>query len=207
MPQLPPAAPPVTAYRQVPDLDPELLRIFGPPPLHEGEDKEAYDALHRRLREAFVPTDIVEEIWIRDIANLVWEGFRLRTLKARLMEVTSARWIEKALAKAMPGHRNLKALLDDYGRGVPEARKRVDTLLRDASIDRGNIEAQTLWKQLSDFDGMDLSIMRNEARRNATFREMDRHRDAVARLRRAVAEIEDAKFEAAPPPSLYPVPT
>lgn len=201
MPQLPPAAPPVTAYRQVPDLDPELLRIFGPPPLHEGEDKEAYDALHRRLREAFVPTDIVEEIWIRDIADLTWESRRLRVLKAKLMEVTSARWIENALEKVMPDKSDRKELAEDYGRGVPDARKRVDALFREAAIDRGNIEARALWTCLSDFDGVDRLIMRAEARRNATFREMDRHRDAVARLRQAVAEIEDADFEEVSPPT------
>lgn len=186
-------------YPAVPDTDPELIQMFGPPPLHEGEDKDAYEALHTRLRQAVMPTDIIEEIWVRDVADLTWESRRLRVLKAKLMEVTSAQWIEKALKKVMPDSSDRKELADDYGRGVPDARKRVDALLREAAIDRGNIEARALWTCLSDFDGVDRLIMRAEARRNATFREMDRHRDAVARLRQAVAEIEDADFEEVPP--------
>jgi hypothetical protein len=61
------------------------LALFGPPPLLEGEDAAAYDELLVRISGAVKPTDIFEEIWIREIVDLVWGAFRLRRLKANLM--------------------------------------------------------------------------------------------------------------------------
>ena len=55
---------------------------FGPPPLLEGEDVAAYDELLARVSEGVQPNDILEEIWVRDIVDLVWETLRLRRMKA-----------------------------------------------------------------------------------------------------------------------------
>src|ERR1700680_24366 len=51
---------------------------FGPPPLIEGEDAAAYDELLTRVSAAVKPADILEDIWVRDIVDLVWHAFRLR---------------------------------------------------------------------------------------------------------------------------------
>src|SRR6202030_1130933 len=58
---------------------------FGPAPLIEGEDAGAYDELLLRISAAVRPHDIFEEIWVRDIVDLVWEAFRLRRFKACLV--------------------------------------------------------------------------------------------------------------------------
>src|SRR5215831_17869414 len=63
------------------------LALFGPPPLLEGEDAAAYDDLLVRISGAVKPTDIFEEIWIREIVDLVWGAFRLRRLKAKMTAV------------------------------------------------------------------------------------------------------------------------
>ena len=67
------------------------LALFGPPPLREGEDTAAYDELLARISGAVKPADIFEEIWVRDIVDLVWEVLRLRWLKANLMTATAYR--------------------------------------------------------------------------------------------------------------------
>ena len=54
------------------------LEIFGPPPLLDGESQEVYDTLLARVTGAVSPKDIIEEIWVHDIVNLVWEILRLR---------------------------------------------------------------------------------------------------------------------------------
>src|SRR6201988_3614822 len=64
---------------------PATLAFLGAPPLIEGERVEAYDELLARISGALQPADILEDIWIRDIVDLVWEAFRLRRLKAQLM--------------------------------------------------------------------------------------------------------------------------
>ena len=55
--------------------------FFGPARLIPGEDPEAYKALQTRVAAAVAPTDVLEEIWVRDVVDLVWETLRLRRLK------------------------------------------------------------------------------------------------------------------------------
>ena len=62
-----------------------LTEIFGPPPLLEGESQEVYATLLARVTGTVSPKDIIEEIWVHDIVDLVWEILRLRRLKAALL--------------------------------------------------------------------------------------------------------------------------
>jgi hypothetical protein len=55
---------------------PNRLALFGSPPLLEGEDSAAYDDLLARVSGAVKPADVLEEIWVCDIVDLVWETFR-----------------------------------------------------------------------------------------------------------------------------------
>jgi len=47
--------------------------LFGPPLLIAGEDAAAYDQLLARICSAVKPVDIIEEIFIADLASLEWE--------------------------------------------------------------------------------------------------------------------------------------
>jgi hypothetical protein len=60
--------------------------FFGPPPLIAGEDPAAYDDLLERFTAAIKPTDVLEEMWMRDSVDLTWETQRLRHLKAALLK-------------------------------------------------------------------------------------------------------------------------
>jgi hypothetical protein len=64
---------------------PATAALLGPAPLAEGEDAAAYDELLVRISGTVRPADVIEEIWTRDVVDLVWEGFRLRRLKARFL--------------------------------------------------------------------------------------------------------------------------
>jgi hypothetical protein len=46
-------------------------------PLLEGEDSAAYDELATRVFSAVEPTDFIEEIWARDLADVSWNLLRL----------------------------------------------------------------------------------------------------------------------------------
>ena len=75
---------------------PGLETLLGPPLLLEGEDGAAYTALNQRIRDAVVPKDIIEDIWVRDVVDLVWETMRLRRFKAKFMN-TSASSLDRRL--------------------------------------------------------------------------------------------------------------
>lgn len=178
---------------------PDLQVLLGPPPLLEGEDPTAYDALRRWILAEAAPTDVIEEILVREFADLQWEINRLRRLKAKLMKCVAHEGLDKLLEMLV----NEKTICGSVRRGLvvrwtrrdPEAINQVNDLLKGADLDQESIAAQTLAVKLDVFAQMDRMIMQSEARRNATLREVDRHREALARrLREASVAIEDAEF-------------
>ena len=64
-------------------------RFSALPPLIAGEDAAAYDDLLARISAALEPSDILEEIWVRDVVDMVWDALRLRRLKAQLLTVSA----------------------------------------------------------------------------------------------------------------------
>jgi hypothetical protein len=65
----------------------DLNRLFGPPPLFESEDTNAYHELLSRIFTVVKPADIFKEFWVRDIIDLTWEVFRLRRLKVNIERI------------------------------------------------------------------------------------------------------------------------
>ena len=61
------------------------LAIFGEPPLLAGEDAADFDELYDRIWEAVKPADIVDEMFLFDIACIEWELLRWRRLKLSLV--------------------------------------------------------------------------------------------------------------------------
>jgi hypothetical protein len=79
----------------------QRLAVFGPPLLLEGEDAAAYDELLGRICAAVKPVDIIDEIFIADIAALEWEVLRWRRLKWTLMQETGLKALELFLAEQL----------------------------------------------------------------------------------------------------------
>ena len=63
----------------------QRLALFGRTLLLDGEDADAYDALHARICAAVEPVDIVEEMFVDDLIFLEWEVLRWRRLKSALL--------------------------------------------------------------------------------------------------------------------------
>ena len=71
--------------------------LLGGSPLIRGENVRSYDQLLDRICATLQPRDSLEEIWIRDIVDLVWDTFRLRRAKASLMTDAARRELEYQL--------------------------------------------------------------------------------------------------------------
>ncbi len=61
------------------------LGLFGQPQLLEGENAADYHELVARLYAAVKPLDIIDEMFITDVASLEWEVLRWRRLKLNLI--------------------------------------------------------------------------------------------------------------------------
>jgi hypothetical protein len=194
--------------RMAEDLASHLEAIIGPPAILPGESRERYRVLYGRIRAAIQPRGMIEELWARDIVDLVWEGARLRQFKVKLMAVSAHRGVQRLLSPLVPGRRAVEEvfpemkstsyrseseiLAENWARGDRAAVKRVDAVLAKAGLDNESIMAATLAAKLEEIEAIDRLIMQSEARRNSVLREIDRRREAAGRqLRRVIDDVVD----------------
>jgi hypothetical protein len=172
--------------------------FFGPAPLIPGEDPEAYKALQTRVAAAVAPKDVLEEIWVRDVVDLVWETLRLRRLKAAFLSSAAHEGLAIILRplKTDVTPRIGGSLSERWARGEPEAKKTVNGQLASAGLSMDDVTAQTLALKLEAIERIDRMLASAEGRRDAALRELTRHRETLAvAVRRATEKIDDAEFE------------
>jgi len=63
-------------------LPAKIRALLGKPPLLANEDPSDYDALLNELAREVKPKDIIEWLWVKDVADLTWEIMRLRRIEA-----------------------------------------------------------------------------------------------------------------------------
>jgi esterase/lipase len=142
---------------------------------------------------------MLEEIWVRDAVELVWEARRLRRLKASVFEVGAHEGLARVLR---PFVDSLEAdeLAEKWLRRHRKL-KEVDERLAAAGLSMDAVMAETLASRLDDVERIERLIATVEARLAAALREIDRHRAVLAeRLRGATQEIADAEYKELPAP-------
>ena len=173
--------------------------IFGPAPILEGENAAAYDELLAQVSSALKPSDIIEEIWVRDVVDLTWEIFRGRRVKNCLVAAAvpnALREILSPLVDAQAYSEWMNALVKQWTAQKPSAIKRVSKYLASGKLTFDTVIARALRNQINSIERIDRSITIAEGRRNAVLREIDRRRATFAQtLRGKIHEIEDAEFE------------
>jgi hypothetical protein len=197
--------------------------FFGPPPLIAGEDPAAYDDLQERFTAAIKPTDVLEEMWMRDSVDLTWETQRLRHLKAALLKwimleklsfilepvelESSDDELEAESSDEEPPADELEDESSDYELSTeelaerwaardPQAIEEVNEQLASKGLTVEDVTARALSAEIENFERIDRMVMNAEARRNAALRELERHRMTLAQaLRQASDNVIDADFE------------
>jgi hypothetical protein len=143
------------------------------------------------------PLDFLEEIWVNDVVNLVWETQRLRRLRAARLHCAAPKCIYATWPQ-----------LGDYRREIatnwrslaPDAVAKVDAALAATGLTRDEVMAETLALKIDEVERIDRMVAGAEARRNIALREIDRHRATLgAALRQAADEVLDAEFKEIPP--------
>ena len=166
------------------------LEIFGPPPLLDGESQEVYDTLLARVTGTVSPKDIIEEIWVHDIVDLVWEILRLRRLKVALLSSSVGRGLHK-LYDDRDEILASDSLIARWSAREPAAVKKVEQFLKDHGLTMDAVMAHSFVACLDEIERIDIAISRAEARRNAAQREIERRRSVFGQtLQRAVQQIE-----------------
>lgn len=161
---------------------------FGPPLLLDHEDEDAYDALYAQLRIAVDPSDMLEEMLVRDIADLCWQILRFRKILANLMNASAS------LSMALDDQEDDEEEDDDEEDNDDEDDDDEDD--EDVlAADRG--ARQTLPAEIDLINQIDQMVARAEARRNSIVREIDRHRSARGNaVRHPATQIEGSDCHA-----------
>ena len=174
----------------------ESARFFGPPPLIAGEDQAQYEAMRDQISAAVQPLDFLEEIWVNDVVNLVWEGLRLRRLRAALLQSAAPDYFYRAFSNH-PDY--CTRLARNWASHEPDVVAKVDADLAAGGVTRDRVMVDALARNIDHVESIDRMVAGAEARRNVALREIDRHRATLgAALRQAADEVLDAEFKELP---------
>ena len=126
--------------------------------------------------------------------DLTLEVFRLRRLTANLIKANEYQGWRETLAPLV-GRSQAETLAEGWAARKSDVIEEVNKTLTSAGLTNDTILAQTFSLKVNDIERIQNMIALAEARRNATLREIDRHRQTLGqKLRRAAQQIEDVEF-------------
>jgi hypothetical protein len=198
---------------------PRRRELLGPPPILEGETEKAYYELLERVFTALKPVDFIEEIWARDIVDVVWNLYRLRRMLSaflaaevwddandkasslveadpELMNGTEEQKQEMARLLNPSSNSNWEAQKAQY----PRATERYMKLWEAAwsTLDLNEIQANVMIDKIDTIERIEALIMLAERRFDSVIRELDRHR-MMQNLRYDLHRVEKVKIKSVGP--------
>src|SRR5262245_16913552 len=110
-----------------------LPAALTPSPLIPTDDTSAYDTLLAGISATVRPVDLIEQAWVRDVVDLIWEALRLRRLKAALMTACADEGLAVVLRSLnVPGY--TPELARRWAARELAAVARVDAVLAEAGL-------------------------------------------------------------------------
>ena len=181
-------------------LPAEIGLLLGKAPLLANEDPNEYAALLNALLREVKPSDAIEWIWVKDIADLTWEILRYRRIKTAHTNGQFASAIAQRLlpslerdhkgaahrgawTERLAAHREAPALARDeasrFANNYPTDAKtteEVDAQLKAQGVDADAIMAESFIAAVPKLVAIDKMLESVELRRNLTLREIERRR-------------------------------
>ena len=185
-------------FSNLPATSPQhAMGVVAPPRLWDGDDPAGYGLLQERVSASLGPKDFLEEIWERDVVDLVWEIFRLRGMKSDLMREAAHKGVVEVLLPRSALHAgNIYETAKKWACGDQKAAAAVNHVLATSGLTMDAVRARTFVAFIDRFECIDRMTMMAEQRRDTALREIERHRERFAkRLRRAIDDVEDAEFK------------
>ena len=171
-------------------------------PLLLTESKDEFNLIRDNLNDQIKPRGIIEQMYVEDIAYLVWEILRLRRSKAAIINLAFRDALTEVVAQLLrkPGEykHQLKDRAEELARewfSDPNVRKQIAELLREFDLDETALEAEAFRKSADDLEGIDRLMASAEARRDKALVCIAQYRgDFGALLRSAAIDLSTAKF-------------
>jgi hypothetical protein len=163
------------------------LALAQPAPLTTGEDPATYDDLLARVAAAVKPDGVIEDLWVRDVADDAWEVLRLRRYKAGYLAACRRDGMAAVLAGL--GETMSHALARSWAAREPAVLDDVRERMADAGLGHDAVMGSAFAAHIDAFDRIERLIGAAMARRAATLREIARHRAELAEQLAAATQI------------------
>jgi hypothetical protein len=168
------------------------------PPLLMTESREDFEQVRNSLEREIQPRGIIEQMYVDDMAYIVWDIRRLRRCKDTIINIAFRTGLERVLKEfsRQPGvsedyiFSNRKEFEDLALRWFtdPKAKKEVSELLRKFQLDESAIEAQAMRDSSQDLEQLDRMLRSLEARRDRALALVVEYRVNLAHQLREYAE-------------------
>ena len=184
----------------------EIRDMLGKPPLLATEDPNQYDALLTELAREVRPSDFIEWLWVKDIADLTWDIFRYRRIKASYVDGRFRSALVQQLNLALErdkraAHPDESALSFDLDRIRDEANKLANDFIANANtkekrdkwlkahgVNAESITATSFDAAVDKLEAIERMLASVEYRRNNALHEIERRRNALGRALRQTSD-------------------
>jgi hypothetical protein len=149
------------------------------------ESKEAFASLQRELAREIQPKNIVEKIFLADVAACVWETMRLRRCKDYIINLAYRQAISQVLDNLLGSPENsaegeARIALERDWFSKPQARRELAERLAKFQLDEGVIEAAAISSQADQLEMLDRMISAQQARLHRAFGAISDYREAFS---------------------------
>jgi hypothetical protein len=171
------------------------------PPLLLTESKDEFKLIHNALNDEIKPRGIIEQIYVEDIAYLVWEVLRLRRSKTAIVNLAFRAALTEVVTQLSrePGEREHQVRphsekLAHKWFSDPDVKEQIAELLQEFNLDEAAIEAEAFRKSTDDLEQIDRLMASAEARRDKALVRIAQYRgDFGALLRESSDRLVDGK--------------
>jgi hypothetical protein len=175
--------------------DPTGAALLPKTPLLITESADEFGRIYAALSHEIRPHGIVEQIYVDDIARLVWEIRRLRRCKASIINLAFRAALEKLAAQFLrdPGQSeyHVKGEAEELAEGwfsKDSAKKKMAELLSYFRLDESAIEAEAIRRSAADIELLERLLTSLESRRDKALRRIAEYRGDLGRQTRNAAE-------------------
>jgi hypothetical protein len=137
------------------------------------ESRDEFNLIRDTLHDQIKPRGIIEQIYVEDIAHLVWEILRLRRSKAAIVNLAFRAALKEVIKQLLfkPGELNFQ--VEEQSKNLayewfsdPDVKKEIAGLLQQFNLDETAIEAEAFRKSADDLERIDRLMASAEARRD-----------------------------------------
>ncbi|MET4040274.1 hypothetical protein ABIC03_001959 [Bradyrhizobium sp. RT6a] len=157
------------------------------------ESKDAFASLQRELAREIRPKNVIEKIFLADIAACAWEMMRLRRCKDHIVNLAYGAAISEVLERLLgppetPAECDARTALERNWFSQPDARRQLAKRLADFQLDEGVIEAAAISSQADQLEMLDRMITAQQVRLHRALGAISSYREAFAKQVRSAVE-------------------